>query len=133
MKTQFQPLTLLLMTFAGWVNRRQQRIIKYLLEENRILKELQKGRRYRLNDDQRRRLAAKGKSLGKKLLSQFATVVTPNTILAWHRKLIAMKWTFPHKGPGRPAVMKRITELVLRMAKENPTWGYDRIQGALAN
>jgi len=75
----------------------------------------------------------KGKVLGRRLLFQFATLVTPDTILAWHKKLIALKWTFPRKGPGRPPVMKKIIELVLRMASENPSWGYDRIQGALKN
>ena len=102
MKTSFQPLKLLLMMFAGWVNRRQQKIIEYLIEENRVLKELHKGKRLRLNDDQRRRLAVKGKTLGRKLLFKFATIVTPDTILAWHRKLIALKWTYPRKKVGRP-------------------------------
>jgi transposase InsO family protein len=133
MKTSFQPLQLLLMMFSGWVNRHQQKVIDYLLEENRILKELYKGKRLRLNDDHRRRLAVKGKILGRRLLFQFATLVTRDTILAWHRKLIALKWTFPRKGPGRPPVMKKITELVVRMATENKSWGYDRIQGALMN
>ena len=133
MKTSFQPLKLLLMMFAGWVNRRQQKIIEYLIEENRVLKELHKGKRLRLNDDQRRRLALKGKTLGRKLLFKFATIVTPDTILAWHRKLIALKWTYPRKKVGRPPVMKIISDLVVRMATENHSWGYDRIQGALKN
>jgi len=81
----------------------------------------------------RRRLAVKGKTLGRKLLFKFATIVTPDTLIAWHRKLIALKWTFPRKGPGRPPVMKKITELVVRMALENRGRGYDRIQGALKN
>jgi transposase InsO family protein len=121
------------MMFSGWVNRHQQKVIDYLLEENRVLKELHKGRRLRLNDDQRRRLAVKGRVLGRKLLFKFATIVTPDTLLAWHRKLIALKWTYPRKTPGRPPVMKKIIELVVRMATENSGWGYDRIQGALKN
>jgi len=121
------------MIFSGWVNRHQQNIIDYLIEENRVLKELHKGKRLRLNDDQRRRLARKGKILGRKLLFKFATIVTPDTLIAWHRKLIALKWTYPRKGPGRPPVMKKIAELVVRMATENSSWGYDRIQGALKN
>ena len=133
MKTSFQPLQLLLMMFSSWVTRHQQKVIDYLLEENRVLKELHKGRRLRLNDDQRRRLAVKGQTLGRKLLFKFATIVTPDTLLAWHRKLIALKWTYPRKGPGRPPVMKKITELVVRMATENHSWGYGRIQGALKN
>jgi len=133
MKTPFQPLQLLLMMFSGWVNRRQQKVIEYILEENRVLKELHKGKRVRLNDDQRCRLAVKGRILGRKLLFKFVNIVTPDTILAWHRKLIALKWTYPRKGLGRPPVMKKITDLVVRMATENHSWGYDRIQGALKN
>jgi putative transposase len=64
-------------------------------------------------------------------LQQIATIVTPDTILAWHRKLIAAKWTYPRKGVGRPGVMKEIRELIVRMAEENPSWGYTRIQGGL--
>ena len=100
---------------------------------DRVLKEQleSRGRRLRLTDDQRRRLAAKGKPLGRKALAQIATIVTPDTILAWHRRLIAAKWTYPRKGVGRPGVMKEIRELIVRMAEENPSWGYARIQGAL--
>lgn len=82
-------------------------------------------------NDQRRRLAAKGKPLGRKALRQIATIVTPDTILAWHRKLIAAKWTYPPKRVGRPGVMKEIRELIVRMAEDNPSWGDARIQGAL--
>jgi hypothetical protein len=126
-------LQLLLATFAGWVTRRQSQVIDYLIEENRVLKEQLEsgGRRLRLTDDQRRRLAAKGKPLGKKVLRQIATIVTPDTILAWHRKLIAAKWTYARQGVGRPGVMKEIRELIVRMAEENPSWGYARIQGQL--
>ncbi len=126
-------LQLLLATFAGWIGRKQTAIITYLVEENRVLKDQLKpdGRWLRFTDDQRRRLAAKGKPLGRKVLRQIATIVTPDTILAWHRKLIAAKWTYPHKRVGRPGVMKEIRELIVRMAEENPSWGYDRIQGAL--
>ena len=127
---QFQ---LLLATFAGWVGRQQSAVIAYLVEENRVLKEQLEsgGKRLRFTDDQRRRLAAKGKPLGRRVLHQMATIVTPDTILAWHRKLIAAKWTYPHKQVGRPGVMKEIRGLIVRMAEENPSWGYARIQGAL--
>ena len=77
MKTSLQLLQLLLMMFSGWVSRHQQKVIDYLYEENRVLKELHKGKRIRLNDDQRRRLAVKGKILGRRLLFKFATIVTP--------------------------------------------------------
>jgi hypothetical protein len=79
-------LQLFLATFAGWVGRRQSAVIAYLVEENRILKEQLEsgGRRLRFTDDQRRRLAAKGRPLGRRVLRQIATIVTPDTILAWH-------------------------------------------------
>jgi hypothetical protein len=127
---QFQ---LLLATFAGWLGRRQSAVIMYLVEENCVLKEQfeSSGKRLRFTDDQRRRLAAKGKPLGRRALREVATIVTPDTILAWHRKLIAAKWTYPHKRVGRPGVMKEIRELIVRMAEGNPSWGYARIQGAL--
>jgi len=84
-----------------------------------------------LTDDQRRRLAAKGKRLGRRLLSRGATIVTPDTIMRWHRKLIAAKWTFPQKRKGCRGVMQEIKVLVVRMASENERWGYSRIQGEL--
>jgi transposase InsO family protein len=126
-------LQLLLATFAAWVGRQQSAVIAYLIEENCVLKEPLEsgGRRLRFTDDQRRRLAAKGKPLGRKALRQIATIVTPDTILAWHRKLIAAKWTSARKRVGRPGVMREIRELIIRMAEENRSWGYARIQGAL--
>ena len=89
-----------------------------------------------LNDDQRRRLAVKGKILGRKALQEVATIVKPDTILRWHRMLVAQKWDYSNRRiqkSGRPPVSEEVTQLVLRMAEENPSWGYDRIQGALAN
>src|SRR5215813_7376426 len=127
------PLRLLLATLAGWVNRHQQHVIDYLIEENRLLREQLRGRRVRLNDDQRCRLAVKGHRLGRRVLRQVATIVTPDTILRWHRRLIAETWTYARARPGRPGTMKNVTALIVRMAAENPTWGYSRIQGALKN
>lgn len=126
-------LQLLLATFAAWATRRQAGVIAYLIEENRVLKEQLEhgGKRLRFTDDQRRRLAAKGKRLGRKALSQIPTIVTPETILAWHRRLIAAKWTYPQRRAGRPGVMLEIRQLIVRMGEENPSWGYARIQGAL--
>ena len=126
-------LRFLLVCFAGWINHRQQLVIEYLQEEIRVLQE-QLGKRPRFNDDQRRRLAAKGKSIGRKGLARFARIVTPDTLLAWHRRLIAKKYDSSKKRkPGRPPTKLDIRELVLRMARENRSWGYTRIQGALAN
>jgi hypothetical protein len=101
--------------------------------EQQTIQALEKGRRLRLTDDQRRRLAAKGQRLGRRVVRQVATIVTPDTIRRWHRQLIARKWTFTPTRPGRPRVMKEISTLIVRMATENPAWGYARIQGALRN
>lgn len=131
MTVAFLPLQVLLLTVSGWVNRDQQRTIEYLVEENRVLKELFKGRKLRLSDDQRRRLAAKVKQLGRRLLNRVATIVTPDTIMRWHRRLIAAKWTYPQQRKGRQGVMQTIRELVVRLATENSSWGYSRIQGTL--
>ena len=103
----------------------------YLVEENRILRGQLVGR-LRLTDDERRRLAVRGHRLGRRALGDVATIVTPDTILRWHRQLIARKWTYA-KGPQRAGVLQEIRRLVVRMAEENPTWGYTRISGALKN
>ena len=87
------------------------------------------GRRLQLDDGQRRRLAVLGQRLGRVVLRDVATLVTPDTILRWHRELIARKWTYTRHRPGRPGVLAEIRRLVLRMARENPSWGYTRIQG----
>ena len=89
MKADTYPLQVLLWTFSGWVNCHQQEVIAYLVEENRVLKEQMKGRRFRLTNEQRRRLAAKGKRLGRKTLNRVATIVTPDTIVRSHRRLIS--------------------------------------------
>jgi len=92
-------------------------------------------KRLLLTDDHRRLLAVKGKSLGRKALMKLTTIVTPDTILRWHRQLVAQKWDYSERrqSVGRPRVEKEIVDLLLRFARENPSWGYDRIQGALAN
>jgi transposase InsO family protein len=124
---------ILLVALAGWVNRHQLDVIEYLREENRVLKEQLAGRRLRLTDAQRRRLASRGHALGRSMLAHVTTLVTPDTILRWHRQLIARKWTTARRGVGRPGVLPAIRQLTVRMARENPTWGYRRIQGALKN
>ncbi len=113
---------------AGWINRQQLDVIEYLKEENRVLREHLKGKWIRFTDEQRRRLAAKAKSLGRKVLRELDTLVTPDTLLAWHRNLIARKYDGGAKrGPGRPPVMDEIRRLVVQMARENITWGYTRM------
>ena len=128
------PFGLLLISLAGWLNQQQQDVIDCLQEENRVLREQLEGKRLRFNDDQRRRLAVRAKKLGWRTLQQLSTVVTPATLLAWHRRLIADKYDgSKRRGPGRPRTKDAIQQLVVRMAIENRDWGYRRIQGALAN
>src|SRR6516165_5624218 len=111
------PFRFLLIAVAGWMNHHQLEMIDYLREENRVLRELLAGRRLRLNDDQRRRLAARAKGLGRKILAELATIVTPETLLAWHRKLIAEQYDGSGKrGVGRPPTDDDVENLVVRMA-----------------
>ena len=124
-------LHFLLLMFSGWVNRQQQQVIDYLQEENRVLREQRGGRRLRLTDDQRRRLAVKGKLLGRKMLSKVAGIVTPDTILGWYRRLVAQKYDGSKKrGPGRPSTKPDIAALVVEMAKKT-RWGYTRLMGTM--
>jgi hypothetical protein len=116
MSSAIQPFHLLVIAVAGWLNRQQQVVIDYLIEENRVLKEQVEGQRLRFTDEQRMRLAVKAKGLGRRLLDELETLVTADTLLAWHRKLIAQKWTYAKKGPGRPRVAQEITDLILRTA-----------------
>src|SRR5207253_7870771 len=116
------------------MSRHQQGVIAYLIEENRVLREQMGNRRLKFNDDQRRRLAAKAKKLGRKTLDQVATIAAPETLLTWHRKLIAdNRAGSPCRTPGRHPTRKEIAALAVRMAGENRSWGYRRIQGVLAN
>lgn len=131
----FQPGQLYMVILGGWMNRQQQEVIEDLQTENRVLKEQLGAKRIMLNDDQRRRLGVKGKILGRKLLEEFGTLFAPDTILRWHRQLVAQKWDYSDrkkKEPGRPRIRQVIVDLTLQFAKENPTWGFDRIQGELA-
>jgi len=127
-------LQFLMLTFAGWVNRQQQDVIEYLQEENRALRDQLGGKRLRFTDQQRRRLAAKAKQVGRRGLFQTETPVTPDTLLRRHRQLIDRKYDgSKSQSPGRPRTAVEIGELVLRLARENPRWGYTRIRGALYN
>ena len=82
----------MMVALAGWINRHQQDVIEYLQEEVPVLRELQGRKRLRLCDDQRRRLAQKAKRLGLSRLKEIAGIVSPQTLLAWHRKMIARKY-----------------------------------------
>jgi hypothetical protein len=117
------PFRFVLLAVAGWMNQQQLQMIEYLREENRVLREQLGDRRLRLNDDQRRRLATKAKGLGRKLLAELATIVMPETLLAWHRQLIAQKYDGSgQRGPGRPRLRQEIEALVVRLAEENRSW-----------
>ena len=127
-------LSFLLMTVSGWVYRHQLIVIEFLQAENRLLKEKLGPKRIRFTDAERALLARKAKAVGRKALLKLDTVVSPDTLMRWHRRLVAEKWNFAHRrGPGRPGIMREISALIVRMAQENPKWGYTRIQGALAN
>jgi transposase InsO family protein len=107
---------------------------EYLVTENRILRQQIRGR-VRLSDGERKTLAKLGKRLGKHALKEVASLVTPDTILAWHRQLIAKKYdgSEHRQAPGRPTISAELEALVVRLARENRSWGYDRIAGALAH
>src|SRR5918999_2642962 len=105
---------------------------EYLVTENRILRQQITGR-VRLSNGDRKTLAELGKKLGRQALAEVATIVKPDTILAWHRTLVARKFdgSRQRKMPGRPPVDAALEALVVRLAEENRSWGYDRIVGAL--
>jgi putative transposase len=124
----------LLAYVTGLVNQELLLQNEYLIAENRILRS-HLPNRLRLSDRQRSTLAEIGKRLGRKALREVACVAKPDTILAWYRRLIAQKFDGSkyRRAPGRPPVAAEVEELVVRMARENSGWGYDRIVGALAN
>jgi putative transposase len=124
----------LLAYITGRINQELLLQNEYLIAENRILRsELPK--RLRLSDPQRSTLAEIGNRLGRKGLQQVAFIAKPDTILAWYRRLIAQKFDGSkyRRVPGRPPVKPEVEQLVVRMARENSGWGYDRIVGALSN
>ena len=121
-------LTFLLMVVSGWVHRRQLMVIEFLQTENRMLKERLRGKRIRFTDAERALLGRKAKALGRKALLELDTIVCLDTLMRWRRRLVAQKWGFSkRRGPGRPGVMREIAQLIVRMAQENPGWGYTRI------
>ena len=114
-----QPWQLLFLVLSAWVNRQQQQVIDFYISQTQALLESQGKKRILLSDDQRRVLAVKGKALGRKALTELTTIVTPDTILRWHRELVAQKWDHSDrqkKKPGRPPVSDEVQELVVRFA-----------------
>ncbi|HEY1805060.1 MAG TPA: helix-turn-helix domain-containing protein, partial [Terracidiphilus sp.] len=124
----------LLAYVTGGVNQELLLQNEYLAAENRILR-AKLPSRLRLGDPERATLAEIGKRLGRKALREVACIAKPDTILGWYRRLVAKKFdgSKQRKYPGRPAVSAEVEALVVRLARENAGWGYDRIVGALAN
>ena len=116
------------------LNQRHQQIIEFQNAQiEALLRQLGK-KRLLLDDDHRRLLAVKAHAIGRKALFEITTIFTPDTILRWHRELVAKKFDSSDKRkPGRPRIRQVIVDAIVRFARENPTWGYDRIQGALRN
>lgn len=128
------PLNCLIPAVAPWLNRRQQAAIDYLIDENRLLKARLDGRRVMFSDAECRRLAVRAKALGRKALIEIETLVSPDTLLRWHRQLVAQKGnTANRRKVGRPRTKDELVSVVVRMSTENPRWGYTRIQGVLKN
>lgn len=128
------PLQFILLRLVGWLQREQQSVIEYLHEEVRVLRELLGEKRLRCNDDQRIRLAAKAKKVKFDRLKEIVKVVTPQTLLRWYRQLVSRKYdSSQRRKTGRPPTQEAISDLVIRMARENERWGYTRIRDALMN
>ena len=126
----FQWVAVLL---AGWVSRAQAARLEYLEAENRVLR-AQLGGKPRFTDAQRRLLGEKAKALGWAALNRMETIVTPGTLLRWYRELVAKKYTSPHTGRGgKQPIAEEAEALILKVARENPHYGYGRIQGTLEN
>jgi hypothetical protein len=112
------PFSLVIACIGGWLNQHQQRTIDYLVEENPVLREQIGDRRVRFTDDQRRRLAVRAKEVGRSALSGISTIVTPETLLAWHRRLIAIKYDgSDRRKPGRPRIQSQVEALIVAWLK----------------
>jgi len=107
----------LLFAVAGWVHREQLKVIDYLKQENRLLRAQINLKRIRLPESDRRKLAEKGRAIGRKKLKEVATIACADTILGWYRDLIAKKWTFKKKTKGRPRTKLEIREMIVQLAK----------------
>jgi putative transposase len=108
-------LHVLIAMVAGWVQRHQQQVITYLIEENRVLKAQLGGRRLRLSDTERRRLAALAHPLGRARLKAVATIATPDTLMRWDKRLIAQKFDGSKRRTqlGRPPVAEEVERLAV--------------------
>ena len=127
-----RPWTILLAMMAGWLNRHQQDMIDYLKAENAILKKKLGKRRIILNDEQRMQLAILGKNIGRKALTEICCVFSPETLLKWHRTLVAKKYDGSKcRKFGRPQISDELRNIIIKVAKFNRGWGCPRIQGQL--
>jgi putative transposase len=129
------PLQFLVLLLSSWISRRQGDAIEFLRAENRVLRSRLGPLRLRFTDAERRLLAEKGKPLGRRLLAEIATLATPETILRWYRGKVAGKYDGSHSrraGSRAPDRADKVRQLVT-MARENPSWGYTRLRGALEN
>ncbi|QDU82500.1 hypothetical protein Pla110_42580 [Polystyrenella longa] len=126
-----QPWYLFLLTMVGCMTREQQLAIEYLQTENNILRDKIGNKRVLLDDNERRRLAVKGKQLGRKLLSELEAIFTPDTILRWHRELIARKWDYSSKKKrvGRPRIRQEIVEQIPYRKKTQPNSKHCKSRG----
>ena len=128
------PFQIVAATLAEWVRREQEKRIEFLQEELDILREQFGDRRILLTDDERRVLAVKGMALDKEDLEKTCVIVQPDTLRRWHRELVdGNRYKSEERKTGRPITDQEIVDLVVRMARENPSWGYKRIEGALSN
>lgn len=122
---------------SGEVDEANLKIIDYLLEENQTLhRQITKsGKRILLTNEERKALASKAMSMGRNFIDQYVTIVRPDTILKWFRKLVAQKFdgSKHRKYNGRPPVSEELEQLIISIARDNPSWGYDKIMGALKN
>jgi transposase InsO family protein len=135
MSAVLRPWQLFVVALAGWLQREQQAVIEFQNAQIEALLQQLGRQRLRLSDDQRRGLAVKARGIGRAALRRLTTIVTPDTLLRWQRQLVARRWDHSdqRRSVGRPRLRQGIVDLILRLARENPRWGYDRIQGALAN
>jgi hypothetical protein len=114
-------LSFLLMIVSGWVHRHQLMVIEFLQAENQLLKKRLRAKRIRFTDAERVLLGRQTRAVGRGALMKLDTIVCPDTLLRWHRQLVAQKWNFADRsGPGRPGIMGEISELIMCMAQDNP-------------
>ena len=116
----------LLVTLAGFINRQQQDVIAYLMEENRVLREKLGRKRLLLNVEQKRRLATAAIKIGRDALKNCAFLFSPETLLKWHRTLVARKYDGSGKRGPKVKKANEVRKLVLRFKQENADWGYPR-------